>query len=256
MKDLFDEYGNFVGRFEPSGGGFEGFFFLIGVVFLWAFGFLIYLFFKLIINGFKAMGRGDWGKALQYLLIPSLATFMLLCQLAAATAQGIKQQQEHEAYQQKVSASATAEARAEATATQRAVVAQQAFRESEVEAKSLVQVKDVVLLTEGQVMPNGSGMAYSIQPDKISFIRFTIVNNSKLAVGVSLPGCFPTSSINGYWPNGYVGVFDKYEPGVGKDVTCWLNWVPEQSSPENYCVPEIAISDDPYYRWHICPYRK
>lgn len=107
MKDLFDEYGNFVGRFEPSGGGFEGFFFLIGVVFLWAFGFLIYLFFKLIINGFKAMGRGDWGKALAYLIVPGvivlLGTLSVVGVIAASAVGEMERRQAEQLRQQQIS---------------------------------------------------------------------------------------------------------------------------------------------------------
>lgn len=107
MKDLFDEYGNFVGRFEPSGGGFEGFFFLIGVVFLWAFGFLIYLFFKLIINGFKAMGRGEFGKALAYLIVPCvivlLGTLSVVGVIAASAVDEMERRQAEQLRQQQIS---------------------------------------------------------------------------------------------------------------------------------------------------------
>lgn len=107
MRDLFDEYGNFVGRFEPSGGGFEGFFFLIGVVFLWAFGFLIYLFFKLIINGFKAMGRGEFGKALAYLIVPGvivlLGTLSVVGVIAASAVGEMERRQAEQLRQQQTS---------------------------------------------------------------------------------------------------------------------------------------------------------
>lgn len=204
------------------------------------------------VGGPVSVLTGPWRKWLPI----GLAIVMVFGCLVIFFAGSLTQIQSQRATDQAVRQQATAEAHAEATATQRAVVTQQAFRESEVEAKSLVQVKDVVLLTEGQVMPNGSSMAYGIQPNKISFIQFTVVNSSKLTVGVSLPGCFPTSSIDGYWPNGYIGFFDKYEPGVEKSVTCWLSWVDGQDTPETYCVPEIEIWNDPYYTWHICPYRE
>lgn len=167
----------------------------------------------------------------------------------------------NQAYQQSQNATATAiansnaTANAAATATQQIIAVTQTFKAYEADARSLVNVKDVSLLTEGRVMPNGGGAGGGIQPDKVSFIQFTVVNNSKLTLGISLEGCFPTSSITGFYPNGYIHVFGQFNPGEEKSVTCWLDTIQGQTTPETYCVPQIEIWDDYYNTWNICPYK-
>lgn len=69
--DVFDEYGRFIGRIVPSGqGAADSFFALLAIILLWIFGFLIYSLIRLIIEGFKALGKGDFGKAILCLAIP------------------------------------------------------------------------------------------------------------------------------------------------------------------------------------------
>ncbi len=65
--DVFDSFGNFIGEFVPSGsddGCWASLFSLFLVIILWTVGFLIYLLIWLIVGGFKAASKGDWGKAL------------------------------------------------------------------------------------------------------------------------------------------------------------------------------------------------
>lgn len=80
--DVFDEWGNFVGKFTPSGGGFEGLFMIMALIFLWVFGFVIYLVVKLIIQlirkGSRAVSERKWGLAIACfgILIAPLLLFM------------------------------------------------------------------------------------------------------------------------------------------------------------------------------------
>lgn len=55
--NVFDEWGNYVGKFEPRGGGIEG---LIAIIGLTIFGFGFYFLFKMIKAGFKALFEGRW----------------------------------------------------------------------------------------------------------------------------------------------------------------------------------------------------
>lgn len=63
-----DEWGNYIGTFKRTdSGGVELFFFLIALVIL---GFVFYLLFKLIKNGFIAIKNKDYKKAILYLFLP------------------------------------------------------------------------------------------------------------------------------------------------------------------------------------------
>lgn len=65
--DVFDEWGNFMGKFTPAGGGC---WFTIAILFLSVIGFWIYLLIKLTVNGFKSAKKGDWKRAIVYLALP------------------------------------------------------------------------------------------------------------------------------------------------------------------------------------------
>lgn len=71
--DVFDEWGNYVGRFTPSGSGaFDGLILFVALLFLWTIGFLIYLIIRLFVKGAQAAKEGDTRKAALYLAIPIL----------------------------------------------------------------------------------------------------------------------------------------------------------------------------------------
>lgn len=75
--NVFDEWGNFVGRVRPSGGGIDGVFFLLGLVSLGIIAFLVYLLIKLVISGFKALANRQWGMAVVR-LIPIWVVLLVL----------------------------------------------------------------------------------------------------------------------------------------------------------------------------------
>lgn len=89
--DVFDEWGNWVGKFEPAGGGANGF--LMGIVVMVAVGlaFTVYAVVKILvvatIEGFKSLFRLEFGKALLYLspLIVLSSIFFLLTSLVAGS---------------------------------------------------------------------------------------------------------------------------------------------------------------------------
>jgi len=79
---VFDEWGVEVGKFIPTGSGcLDSIFLFIALVIAWTIGFLIYLFIKLIVKGFRAAKEGDWEGAIGYWLVPGLLTFFLLASL-------------------------------------------------------------------------------------------------------------------------------------------------------------------------------
>lgn len=71
--NVFDEWGNYVGRFTPSGKGTaDSIIMFFAVIILWTIGFLVYLFIKLVVEGFRAAAEGNWGKAVLNWAIPVL----------------------------------------------------------------------------------------------------------------------------------------------------------------------------------------
>lgn len=91
--NVFDEWGNYVGKFTPAGSGFgDTILMLIAMLILWTIGFSIYLFFKLIIEGFKAAARMEWGKAALYWAIPGLITAVFVAMMASGMATAVAQE--------------------------------------------------------------------------------------------------------------------------------------------------------------------
>lgn len=72
--NVFDDWGNKIGkvRLEDGSGAFGGLAIFLVMVVLWTFGFLIYVFIRLITRGFEALGRGELLKAVAYWTIPLL----------------------------------------------------------------------------------------------------------------------------------------------------------------------------------------
>lgn len=99
--NVFDEWGNYVGKFTPAGAGCaDSIFLVIAMLILWTVGFLIFLFIKLIVKGFRAAKEGDWENALMYWLVPGLLAFFFMASLisgAAAVAAEERQQRIEEA---------------------------------------------------------------------------------------------------------------------------------------------------------------
>jgi hypothetical protein len=89
--DVFDQYGQFVGRIIPSGEGYGGSILaFLAIATLWIFGFLIYAYVSSTIEGFKALGRGEIGKAALFLGIPTIACCLVLSlPVAMAISEGV-----------------------------------------------------------------------------------------------------------------------------------------------------------------------
>ena len=155
--NVFDEWGNFMGKFIPAGGagGCWGVFALIvfGII-----AFLIYLLIRLIIEGFKALGRKQWGWATLYLSVPAALAlgacgfFFLVTGSFAATEYN---------YNQSAAATAT-----QWTGVQQAEGTRQAAMEQATqqalpilmqEARQKITASDVELLTAAEVMWNTCG---------------------------------------------------------------------------------------------------
>lgn len=82
--DVFDDWGNFVGKFTPAGGG--GCLFGIAILILLAAGFVIYQFIKMVVMGFVALSKGKWGEALMYWFFPgSMVLFFALSTVGNVT---------------------------------------------------------------------------------------------------------------------------------------------------------------------------
>ena len=77
---VFDEFGNWMGDFMPAE-SFEGclgsIFFVILMIIFWTAGFLVFLLFKLLINGFKSLFQGKIGMAILYWIIPIILFWII-----------------------------------------------------------------------------------------------------------------------------------------------------------------------------------
>ncbi len=105
--NVFDEWGNNVGKFTPAGSGFgNAILMIIAMLVLWTIGFLIYLFIRLIAKGYKAARKGDWENALMYWAVPGLLTFFLVASLiggaVTVAAEERQRQKEEEQRQQEI----------------------------------------------------------------------------------------------------------------------------------------------------------
>lgn len=93
--NVFDEWGNKVGEYTPTGGsGADGLIMIIVMIYLWTIGFLIYTFFRLIEQGVKEANLGNWNKAVNYLIWPGITICIIIYGILIAPA--IHKQQEYQ----------------------------------------------------------------------------------------------------------------------------------------------------------------
>lgn len=155
--NVFDEWGNYVGKFTPTGSGFgDAILMVIAMIVLWTIGFLIFSFIKLIANGFKAAKKGDWENALMYWTVPGLLTFFLVASLiggAVTVAAEERQRQEVE--------------------EQRQQEIQQAIEQLRQDLPSLVTVTGVRRMKLEDIQGPGS------VHDNNIYVVFTVMNNWK-----------------------------------------------------------------------------
>ena len=93
--NVYDEWGNYVGKFTPTGSSSENaFLMLIAMIFLWTMGFIIYALFRLISKGFQEAKKGNWGKTIAYWALPGiLVGAMCISVLTTTVASAIQQHQ-------------------------------------------------------------------------------------------------------------------------------------------------------------------
>jgi len=70
--NVFDEWGNFLGKFRPSGASEAGCAFIVTAIIVSIFGFLIFALVKMTIRGVKAAMHGETGVAIANLAIPGI----------------------------------------------------------------------------------------------------------------------------------------------------------------------------------------
>ena len=77
MFDVFDEWGNYVGRFTPSGGILQGLLGVLVLIIAWSVGILVYSFFRLVVRGFQSAIAGEWVSALGYWSGPMIVSIII-----------------------------------------------------------------------------------------------------------------------------------------------------------------------------------
>jgi hypothetical protein len=98
--NVFDEWGNYVGKFTPSGGGENAIIMFIVVILLWVFGFLVYALFRLLQEGLRALFHGKWITAALYLSPFLVVTLMIVFSITVSFATAIPAAIAQEAEQQ------------------------------------------------------------------------------------------------------------------------------------------------------------
>lgn len=98
--NVFDEWGTYVGKFTPAGGGFDGCLFAIAMLLLWTVGFLVYLLVRLVVQGFRAASRKEWDQAAKYWAVPGLIVAWFVLSLASAAATQAAEERERQLYQE------------------------------------------------------------------------------------------------------------------------------------------------------------
>lgn len=250
MSDKWPWYTEWNGIYMPVGDAAgAGCAMGLGMLILGIAGYLVYLFFKLIVEGFKALGRKEWGSAFALLGVaaaPFIVAYMIIAPDVAASAEQMKEREVE--YQQRL---VQATQVAEVEAVQRAQATQTALAEAE-EAYRLVRAEKAELLTAGEVMPEACGLYGSAPCTEITFIRYIIVNNwDKPANIFDQYNCFDDSEVDGYWPMTWVGTGWNLQPGQGRRIWCFLDEFKDK--PEDYCRLVVRISDLEA-AWTICPY--
>ncbi len=94
MKEfnVFDEWGNYVGKFVPEGGGINGILGVLTLIFAGIMIFVIYVLVRLIVEGFKALSRRQWGMAIVGLSPIWLTGLLVILGIGAAVVQKYQQQ--------------------------------------------------------------------------------------------------------------------------------------------------------------------
>lgn len=77
--NVFDEWGNRVGKFTPTGSGCgDSIAMAFALMFLWTIGFVIYALIWLITNGIKSIAEGKLTRGMAFLIIPGTLVFLAL----------------------------------------------------------------------------------------------------------------------------------------------------------------------------------
>ena len=80
--NVFDEWGNKVGEYTPTGGsGADGLIMFVALIFFWTIGFAAYTFVRLTVKGLEALAKQEYLKAFKFLLVPSFVILIVLAQI-------------------------------------------------------------------------------------------------------------------------------------------------------------------------------
>lgn len=80
--NVFDEWGNKVGEYTPTGGsGVDGLIMVVAMIFLWTIGFVAYTFVRLTVKGLEALAKHEYQKAFKYLFVPCFVILIILVQI-------------------------------------------------------------------------------------------------------------------------------------------------------------------------------
>ena len=84
--NVFDEWGNKVGEYTPTGGsGVDGLIMIVAMIFFWTIGFAVYTFVRLTMKGLEALTRREYLNAFKYLLVPGFVILTILMQIGFVT---------------------------------------------------------------------------------------------------------------------------------------------------------------------------
>jgi hypothetical protein len=197
VLDVFDEWGNYVGKFTPSDGGLDGCFMIIALIIVGIIGFAIYavvkILIKVVIKGFEALGQKKWGEAIACLSPIWLSVILALVLIAAGGASVVNQQN-----QQK-------QQNAQATQTEQAwqvqnVVEPTETAQSEIQAlKTLLTFNNVQKITCDQAPWNlGSKPLWEkngMTCDGLN-LKFTLVNKSQYTINLARSWCWSQQQVD------------------------------------------------------------
>ncbi len=105
--DVFDEWGNWVGKFTPAGAGAGyGCLLLVALILVGVIGFFVYLLIKvmiiLITEGYQAAKKKEWGKVLVCFGVIALPFVLFFVLLSSTVAVSVAQQHEQELKEKRV----------------------------------------------------------------------------------------------------------------------------------------------------------
>ncbi|HTK03153.1 MAG TPA: hypothetical protein VL401_00040 [Alphaproteobacteria bacterium] len=243
--NIFDEWGNFQGKFVPEGGGMNGCLGIIALIIAGVLIFGIYIVIRSLFEGFKSLSP------IQriFVMLGTGLTLTILCSVFGLSllvrnyqSELLEQKRETQlANSTQVSIIKTATAYALATEIENAhIIATATFAAARI---NLVKFEGVKLLTFGDVQPNRCG---DLQPcNKQAFIQFTVTNNMDSEIYLVINGpCGQPGKIDPYY--GPQAVFIDGSLDAGKSGTMICDY---GNDPSEYMIEVTQPTC-----WKIYPY--